>query len=478
MNPSSAARRVVVAVMGLAVIAVGANVVTADDVDDNTIEVTVADAGQLENGADVRVSGVRVGEVTDIELKGDKARLKLKVAEGVLPLHDDASIQFKPVNLLGESYVDLNPGSDEAPFVDNAVIPEERTSIEVTLQDVLNTFEDPTAAGLASVVTTVGEGLDDNGAELAKALKVLSPAMQESARVGMILTQQNDVLASLVEATDPVVASLAADGGQTVDSLIESTRDTLAALANQQTALEQTISDLPATLTSARRTLERFRDTARSGAPALRALRPLTGNLEDVVEELRNFADSADPALASLKPVLDAADKLLDSAAPVVAQLRQAGPDLASAASSLKPTSRELLDVHLQDVMDFVRNWSLSTNGRDGLSHYFRGVVYATPTTLKALAQTLVPAGLSGGGQPTTKGSKGSKGGILPDLGVLPGLTGGVDGALDTVGGLLGLLGKQPPKASRKSATDPTSALGLSAAQEENLLNQLLGGTQ
>ena len=369
MNPSSAARRVVVAVMGLAVIAVGANVVTADDVDDNTIEVTVADAGQLENGADVRVSGVRVGEVTDIELKGDKARLKLKVAEGVLPLHDDASIQFKPVNLLGESYVDLNPGSDEAPFVDNAVIPEERTSIEVTLQDVLNTFEDPTAAGLASVVTTVGEGLDDNGAELAKALKVLSPAMQESARVGMILTQQNDVLASLVEATDPVVASLAADGGQTVDSLIESTRDTLAALANQQTALEQTISDLPATLTSARRTLERFRDTARSGAPALRALRPLTGNLEDVVEELRNFADSADPALASLKPVLDAADKLLDSAAPVVAQLRQAGPDLASAASSLKPTSRELLDVHLQDVMDFVRNWSLSTKGRDGLSH-------------------------------------------------------------------------------------------------------------
>ncbi|KRC53795.1 MULTISPECIES: MlaD family protein [unclassified Nocardioides] len=478
MTSSSALRRAGIAVAGLAVIAAGVNVVSGNDVDDNTVEVTVVDAGQLENGADVRVSGVRVGEVTDIELKGDKARLLLDLADGVLPLHNDASIQFKPVNLLGESYVDLNPGSDDAPFMDNAVIPEERTSIEVTLQDVLNTFEDPTAAGLASVITTLGEGLDDNGADLAKALKVLSPAMQESARVGNILSEQNDVLTSLVKATDPVVASLAADGGKTLDSLIESTRDTLRALANQQTALEQTISDLPATLTSAQRTLERFRATARAGTPTLRALRPLTGNLEDVVDELRDFADSADPALASLKPVLDEADKLLDTAAPVVAQLRQAGPDLASSAAALKPTSRELLDVHLQDVMDFVRKWSLSTNGRDGLSHYFRGVVYATPTTLKALAQSLIPAGLTDNGPATSKGSTGSKGGGLPNLDVLPGLTGGVDGLLDTVGGLLGLLGKQPPKASSKSATDPTSALGLSAAQEEDLLNQLLGGTK
>lgn len=470
MITSTVLRRGVIAIVALMVAVAGTSLVTGDDTDDSTISVTIADAGQLEQGAEVRDAGVRVGEVTKIDLVGAKARLTLRVTKGVLPLHEDASIQLKPVNLLGENFVDLDSGSDDAPFAKDAVIPEERATIAVTLQDVLNTFEDPTAAGLASIVTTLGEGLDDNGAELAKALKVLSPAMKDTAKLGMVLSEQNEVLESLMKASDPVVAALAADNGKTLDSLVGSTRDTLVALGNQQAALEQTIRDLPATLTSAQRTLARFGDTARSGTLTLKALRPLTGNLEDVVEELRDFADSADPALASLEPVLDRADALLDAAAPVVAQLRQAGPDLASAASSLKPVSRELLDVHLQDVMDFVRKWALSTNGRDGLSHYFRGVVYVTPTTLKSLANSLIPLGVQPNGTPSTTGKAGGD--------VLPGLNGTVEGLTNTLDGLLGLLGKQPPKTSEKSATDPSSALGLTAQQEETLLGQLLGGTR
>lgn len=465
-------RRGTAVVAGVAVVAVTL-VTTGSDDQPNQITTTIADAGQLEEGAEVRAAGVRVGEVADIELVDGKARLTIDVADGVLPLHEDATLTMRPVNVLGENYIDLDPGSDTAPFADSPVIPEERTKTAVTLQDVLNTFEDPTAAGLASIITTLGEGLDDNGAELAKALKVLAPAMQETGRVGAILSAQNDVLSSLVKATDPVVASLAADGGRTLDSLVGSTRDTLSALGNQQAALEATLRELPGTLVSAQRTLARFGATARAGTPTLKALRPLTGDLEDVVDELRNFADSADPALASLKPVLDEADKLLDVAAPVVAKLRQTGPDLAVAASSLKPVSRALLDDQLTGVMEFVRKWALSTNGRDGLSHYFRGVVYVTPSTLSQLAQSLVPAGTLPSGGVTGKSGKGTD--VLPGL---PDLGPGVDGLLDTVGGLLGLLGKQPPKASKKSATDPTSALGLTAQQEESLLGQLLGGLQ
>lgn len=459
----SVLRRGIAAAVGVAVLAVGIAVTRDDAGDPNAIKVTVADAGQLEKGAEVRASGVRIGEVSDIELAEGKALLTLQVSPTVLPLHDDASVKIRPVNLLGENFIDLDAGSDSRPFVREAVIPESRASSAVTLQDVLNTFEDPTAAGLASVLTTLGEGFDGNGPELAKALKLLSHAMQDSERVGQILSEQNDILANLIESTDPVAAALAADGGQRLDSLVESTRDTLAALENQQAALGQTIAELPATLASAERTLASFGDTARAGAPTLRALRPLTGDLEQVVAELRNFADSADPALASLKPVLQEAERLLEIAAPVVAQLRQAGPDLATTASKLRPASRELLDVHLQDLMDFVRKWALSTNGRDGLSHYFRGVVYVTPTTLQAFADSLVPVGTSGQGSATTDERGGN---TSPDVPLDP------SGSIDD---LLGALGGQPKKSS-SSAEDPASALGLTAKQEENLLSQFLGG--
>lgn len=468
-------RRSAVGIVAVAVVATGVVVAGGEDTGDQ-ITTTLADAGQLEKGAEVRASGVRVGEVSEIVLVDGKAKLTIDLAEGVLPLHEDATLTMRPVNVLGENYIDLDPGSDKAEFTDSTVIPEERTTTAVTLQDVLNTFEDPTAAGLATLVTTLGEGLDDNGAELAKALKLLSPAMKDTTRLGGILSEQNDVLASLVKATDPVVASLAADDGRTLDSLVESTRDTLAALGNQQTALEQTLRELPGTLVSAQRTLARFGGTARAGTPTLRALRPLTGELDEVVDELRDFADSADPALASLKPVLDEADALLDVAAPVVATLRQTGPDLAVAAASLKPVSRALLDEQLTGVMEFVRKWALSTNGRDGLSHYFRGVVYVTPSTLSQLAQSLIPAGVlpAGSAPGATKGTDKAPN-VLPGL---PDLGKSVDDLLGSLNldSLLGLLGKQPSKTSSKSATDPSSALGLTAQQEENLLGQLLGG--
>lgn len=466
-------RRSAVGIAAVAVVATGVVLAGGEETGDQ-ITTTLADAGQLEKGAEVRASGVRVGEVSDIVLVNGKAKLTIDLADGVLPLHEDATLTMRPVNVLGENYIDLDPGSDKAEFTESTVIPEERTTTAVTLQDVLNTFEDPTAAGLATLVTTLGEGLDDNGAQLAEALKLLTPAMQDTSRLGGILSEQNDVLASLVKATDPVVAALAADNGTTLDSLVESTRDTLAALGNQQTALEQTLRELPGTLVSAQRTLARFGGTARAGTPTLKALRPLTGDLDEVVDELRNFADSADPALASLKPVLDEADALLDVAAPVVATLRQTGPDLATAAASLKPVSKALLDDQLHGVMEFVRKWALSTNGRDGLSHYFRGVVYVTPSTLSQLAQSLIPAGVLPAGSAPKK-SKGTAPNVLPGL---PDVGKTVDDLLTSLNldGLLGLLGKQPAKASKQSATDPSSALGLTAQQEENLLGQLLGG--
>lgn len=480
--------RIVRGAIGTVAVALVVGGFTMSDADEpDQITATIKDAGQLEVGAEVRTSGVIVGEVADIKLVGRRAKLTIEVQKGVLPLHTDASLTMRPVNVLGENFIDLDPGSDSAPFSRSSVIAGNRVTTAPTVQDLFDTFDQPTAAGLASLVTTLGVGLEDNGAEVAKAMKLLTPAMQDSARLGDILSEQNQVLANLIAAADPIAASIADDDGQTLDSLLTSTHDTLRALTSKQEALEATLRELPDTLTSADKTLKRFGATAEAGAPTVHALRPLTDDLDDVVEELDEFAESADPALDSLTPVLQEADVLLDDAAPVVAQLRKSGPDLAQTAESLKPVSRQLLDEHLQDVMDFVRKWALSTNGRDGLSHYFRGVVYVTPTTLQAIAESLIPLG-TGAAVPATAEAKTAPAEGAPELpDVLPGLPdvgdtvdGVTGGAGDLVGGVVGgvtgILGGQPKSGSKASSTDPASSMGLTAEQERNLLGQILGG--
>src|SRR3546814_3828822 len=39
----------------------------------------------------------------------------------------------------------------------------------------------------------------------------------------------------------------------------------------------------------------------------------------------------------------------------------------------------------LSDLMAFVRKWALSTNSRDNISHYFRGLFHVTPKALNML---------------------------------------------------------------------------------------------
>jgi phospholipid/cholesterol/gamma-HCH transport system substrate-binding protein len=43
----------------------------------------------------------------------------------------------------------------------------------------------------------------------------------------------------------------------------------------------------------------------------------------------------------------------------------------------------------MDNVLNFIRYWALTTNGKDGLSHYFRAHVVATPDA----ATGLIPGG-------------------------------------------------------------------------------------
>lgn len=478
----------VVAATALAVVA-GGVALTSHHAGNRTVRVTMADAGPLEAGDEVRTAGVLVGQVKSVALDQGRAQVTLSVDPDVLPLHDDATVTMRPINILGEDYIDLDRGSDSHPFTSSTTIPQDRTKVAGTLQDLLSTFQAPTAAALANVVTTAGEGLDGNGGNLAKTIEQLSSSMQLAQQLGTLLSQQNGTLAAVVENADPIAAAIADDNGKTLDSLLGSTTQVLDAVSSQQQALRSTIDQLPATLLSARRTLNSFAGVAQQATPTLRSLRPLTGNLSQVVDELEGFTQSANPALTSLPGVLDQANLLLDQAAPVVASLNQTGPHLARVARGLRPVSDQLLEKHIDGLMGFVRKWALSTNGYDGLAHYFRGVVYVTPTALKSLLTSLFPSGINLPGTSTsavgTKGGTGLAGGLGSTVtGVTNGVTGTVKGVTGGVGGLLGSLlgGTKRTTAQRPAAgtaaSSRTGAFGLTEKQEKSMLTQLLGGAQ
>jgi len=423
------------------------------------LEITAefTDAGAIIKGNDVMVDGVRAGSIRRLDLHDGKARVTFSVDAAFTPLHTDATAAIRVVSLLGERYLDLDRGSPSAPVLeDGAVIPASRTQRAVELQEMLDVVDQPTGTALAALIMTFGEGMAARGQDAAAALDALGPAFTETARLLDILGGQNQLLAALIDRSEPVLAAMGADRGQRLDRLVAASDELLAATAAKKPALDEALRRLPTALDTVRSALAELSNLAGRTTPVLASLRPLTGDLRQIAVELGTFADASGAALASTDPVLEKARELVAAASPVTAELRAAGGDMQTASRGTR-TIVEALPEDLSNLLDFVRGAALASAGHDGISHYLRIFILATEGVVG-----VVP---SPGADPATTGTPRTPG-------PLPAPGPGGSPALPTVPPL-------PPvgavPADPTGAGDAGSATGLTSEQERSLLRYLLG---
>jgi phospholipid/cholesterol/gamma-HCH transport system substrate-binding protein len=87
----------------------------------------------------VRIAGVKVGDVRTIALENGKARVVLGVSNDV-PVYADASVSLGSIGILGEKFVDLDPGhSAKGPFPANSPLP---SKAGVSLDNLMETLAD------------------------------------------------------------------------------------------------------------------------------------------------------------------------------------------------------------------------------------------------------------------------------------------------------------------------------------------------
>ena len=79
-------------------------------------------------GADFKVAGVRAGKITDMKLdkRTHKALVQFKVKQqsSFTRLRTDAFCETRSQSLIGEYYVDCQPGSNKQDLSSKAIIPE------------------------------------------------------------------------------------------------------------------------------------------------------------------------------------------------------------------------------------------------------------------------------------------------------------------------------------------------------------------
>src|SRR5688500_949947 len=79
------------------------------------VQVALPEAATLAEEADVRLAGVNVGKVKSKELEApDRTLVELELDSRYAPIPEDTRAILRQKTLLGETYVELTPGSENA----------------------------------------------------------------------------------------------------------------------------------------------------------------------------------------------------------------------------------------------------------------------------------------------------------------------------------------------------------------------------
>jgi virulence factor Mce-like protein len=310
-----------------------------------------AEAGQLSQEADVRISGVPVGKVKVI--KADKvtgrADVTIQLDARYAPLPRDARAILRQKTLLGETYVELTPGHPAQGFIkENGVLPSSQVSDTVELDEILRAFDPATRAAFQQWMQAQGEAIANRGQDLNDALGNLGPFADDTATLVSILNRQEGAVSRLISNTGVVFGALNERDGQ-LTSLIKNTNTVFSTTASGDSELQAAFRALPTFEDESKTTLARLTKFSHDTdplvtqlRPAARELSPTLRDLADVAPDLKNLLEQLQPLIDASKRGFPAAEQVLEDSRPLIAQLVPATQQLTPMIQFLGLYPREL----------------------------------------------------------------------------------------------------------------------------------------
>lgn len=253
---------------------------------------------------EVRVAGVKVGDITAITPAGDRVKMTLQVDRNV-PIPANAKAVIVAANLISARYVELTPAyrstdpNESGPtMADGAVIPLDRTAVPVEWDQVkaqlmrLATELGPNSKvsnpAIARFINTAASALDGNGDKLRQTLAQLSA-------VGRVLAQGSGNIAGTIKNLQTLVSALRDSSTQimqfqgrfaTLTSLLNDNRSDL---DTALTTLSSAIGDVHGFLV----------DTRDKTSEQVQRLADVTSNLVDHRQDLEQLLHVAGTAIAN-----------------------------------------------------------------------------------------------------------------------------------------------------------------------------------
>jgi virulence factor Mce-like protein len=322
------------------------------------VKISVAEATQLATQADVRIAGVPVGKVVTLKRDGDRTLATIQIKPKYAPLPSDVRVILRQKTLLGETYVEMTPGSRTAPkLAENATLPAKQSQNTVELDEVLQSLDAPSRKHLQTWVNGWAASMRGRAENINDVVGTLPAAVDDGGDLLGTLARQRRALTQLISDAGTVFSTVG-DRDQVTRQIITAGDTVLRTTAARQADLRATVRALPPFLAALRSAAQPAARLSQTLTPSLRTLRPVARTLEPTVQgaarlgtQLSLTARRLDPVITTAKQGLPATRQVLNAAGPALDRVSPLAGDLVPIA--------QFLDAY---KTDFTRSWAYVAN--------------------------------------------------------------------------------------------------------------------
>ena len=307
-----------------------------------TYWVQLDNAFGLIKGGDFKVAGVRAGKITGLKLDRRTMRALVGVSisqNGFGSLRTDVHCESRPQSLIGEYFLDCEPGTSPTLLKPGSVIPVTHTASTVGPDLVNDILRDPYKERLRIILDELGAGVAAQSTNINDAIRRAVPALRETDQTLGILAQQDAILANLATQGNQVVSALAGNKRDVQRWVVEADKAATTS-AQRKPDIAAGIHKLPGFLAQLQPAMAALGQVADAQTPALQNLNASAGQLKTFFNQLGPFANASTPAFAALGRASVVGNQAVVAARPTVAQLNtfsQGVPELAKNFSIILP---------------------------------------------------------------------------------------------------------------------------------------------
>jgi phospholipid/cholesterol/gamma-HCH transport system substrate-binding protein len=320
-----------------------------------------------------------VGQVVSVSAGESSTLAVIQIDPAYVPIPRDARAIIRTKTPLGESYVELTPGTPGSPPLrDGARLPSDQVASTEQISDLLGTLDAPTRRALQSVMVETAAALKGEAPNLNDALGAGGQTVGQLNVLLQALGAQSSDVQTLISRSASALDALDADPAE-LQQLISAGNRVFAATAQRSSALTATLRALAPFVTELDRTAGPLTTASNLATPTLRTLTSVAPLITPALRSTEVLAPQLTRTFKLLRPVEKVAPAGLSAAASIVDQLPGVSKRLDTAGQQLVPLV-ELLDAYDRDAVSSLASFASvlepvkGTSGSSG-SRYARTAV-------------------------------------------------------------------------------------------------------